>query len=261
MRPLALVTGASSGIGYELAKVFAKNGYDLLIVAQSDKLKKAQADFQNIGSEVICVQVDLASSDGVDSLCQKLEDLDRPIDVLVVNAGVGVGGEFSLTDLHDELNMVKLNVLYPLTLTKFVLKEMLKRGEGKILFTSSIAADMPGPYYAVYAATKAFLQSFAEALRCEVKNQGVTVTALQPGATKTNFFDRAGIEESQESMEKMDDPAQVAQDGFDALMAGKDHVVAGSFKNKVQSVIGKIVPESVGAKMQGSQIKESVKHH
>ena len=261
MRPLAVVTGASSGIGYELAKVFAQNGYDLLIVAQSDRLMKAQADFQSLGGEVISVQVDLASADGIDTLCEKLEKLNRPVNVLAINAGVGVGGEFLLNDLHDELNMVKLNVLYPLSLTKFVLKGMAERGEGKIIFTSSIAADMPGPYYAVYAATKAFLQSFAEALRVEVKDNGITVTALQPGATRTDFFDRAEIHESQESLDKMDDPAKVAQDGFDALMAGKDHVVAGSFKNKIQSTMGKILPESVGAKMQGAQIKESVKHH
>ncbi len=261
MNPLAVITGASSGIGYELARVFAKNGYDLLIVSQSDKLAKAQNDLLSLNCNVQSVQVDLASASGVDKLCEELEKLGRPVDVLAVNAGVGVGGEFLLTDLHEELSMVKLNVLYPLTLTKFVLKDMVKRGEGKILFTSSIAADMPGPYYAVYAATKAFLQSFSEALRAEVKDKGVTVTALQPGATHTNFFDRAGIQESQESLDKMDDPAQVAQDGFDALMAGKDHVVAGSFKNKVQSVMGKILPEAVGAKMQGSQIKGSVKHH
>lgn len=261
MRPLALVTGASSGIGYELAKVFAKNGYDLLVVAQSERLIETAVDFRNLGAGVEAIQVDLSSSDGVDTLCERLEMINRPIDVLAVNAGVGVGGEFLETDLHEELSMIKLNVLYAVALTKFVIKDMAKRNSGKILFTSSIAADMPGPYYAVYAATKAFLQSFAEALRAEVKDKGITVTALQPGPTRTDFFDRADIEESEESMQKMDDPADVAQDGFDALMAGKDHVVAGSIKNKVMSVMGKVLPETVGAKLQGSQIKSSVKHH
>ena len=260
-RPLAVVTGASSGIGYELAKVFAKNGFDLLVTAEDPGIIEAAASFQEIGGSVEYIVADLAKMDGVDALCEKIQALQRPVDALAVNAGVGVSGEFVTTDLQREINMIKLNVISTVAITKFVLQDMVQRGRGRILVTSSIAADMPGPYYAIYAATKAFLQSFSEAIRVEVKDKGVTVTSLQPGPTDTNFFARADMLDTKAGVGPKDDPADVAQDGFDALMAGKDHVVAGSFKNTVQSTLGKVIPETVGAKMQGQQAKPGSAHH
>ena len=260
-RPLALVTGASSGIGFELAKVFAKNGFDLIIAAEDREIVSAARTLKELGGMVEPLQVDLARAEGVDTLCGHLEIFGRPLDVAAINAGVGVSGEFAETDLERELNMIKLNVLYAVALTKFVVKDMVKRGQGRILITSSIAADAPGPYYTVYAATKAFLQSFAEGLRFELKDRGVTVTSLQPGPTDTNFFVRADMLDTKADEGPKDDPAIVAQDGFDALMAGKDHVVAGSFKNKVQSTMSKVIPEKVGAQMQAAQAKPGSAHH
>jgi short-subunit dehydrogenase len=137
---------------------------------------------------------------------------------------------------------------------------MVEHGHGRVLLTSSLAAEMPGPYYAVYAASKAFIQSFAEAIRIEVKDQGITVTALQPGATDTNFFERADMQDTKAGQGKKDDPALVAQQGFEALMAGKDHVVAGSFMNKVQSTVAKFITEAQGAQIQAQHTKPGTGH-
>ncbi len=254
-RPLALITGASSGIGYELAKIFAKNGFDLIIAAEDKGLLEAATAFRNLGATVESVQTDLAQYDGVENLYNRIILAGKPLSAVAINAGVGVGGEFAETDLRSELNLIQLNITSAVHLTKRILPNLIAQGHGRILFTSSLAAEMPGPYYAVYAASKAFLQSFSEAIREEVKEKGISVTALQPGATETNFFSRAGMLETKAGVGKKDDPADVAQDGFDALMAGKDHVVAGSFMNKVQATLGKILPESQGAKMQGRSVK------
>ncbi|MBX2994300.1 MAG: SDR family NAD(P)-dependent oxidoreductase [Bdellovibrionaceae bacterium] len=255
IRPLAVVTGASSGIGYELAKVFAKNGFDLIVAAEDAGLAEAGQAFRSFGAEVQTVQVDLASPQGVEELANKIKSHAKHLDAIAINAGVGVSGEFVKTDLERELNLLRLNVVGLVHLTKRVLPDLVAQGHGRILFTSSIAGDMPGPYYAVYAASKAFVQSFSEAIREEVKESGVTITALQPGATDTNFFARADMLDTKAGASEKDSPEKVAQDGFEALMAGKDHVVAGSFMNKVQSVISKVLPETQGAKMQGKQTK------
>lgn len=255
MKPVAVVTGASSGIGYELAKVFAKNGYDLIIAADSARILTVAQDFREYGANVEVVQTDLSSRNGVQELCDKIEMFDDRLDAVAINAGVGVYGKFEETDLEDEMTLMGLNIIGVVQLSKFVVQKFVQKGHGRMLFTSSIAADMPGPYYAVYAASKAFVQSFAEALHNEVMDRGITVTALQPGPTDTRFFERAGMQESKASAAKKDDPENVAQQGFDALMAGKDHVVAGSFMNKVQATIAKFASEPQKAAMQENQIR------
>ena len=254
-RPLAVITGASTGIGYELAKVFAEEGHDLLIVAEDVGIMNVSGNFSQYGGKVLPVQLDLASKDGAEEFYFKILETNRPIDTLVINAGVGSGGEFATTDLNKEINLINLNILSAVVLTKKVLKDMLRQGYGKILFTSSIAAETPGPYEAVYAASKAFLQSFAMALREEVKDKGIVVTALQPGATDTNFFVRANMMDTEVGQSEKDDPAKVARQGYDALMEGLDHVVAGSLRNKLNVVGAKIMSEKQGAKMQARATK------
>lgn len=246
-RPLAVVTGASNGIGYELAKQFAQNGFDLLVTATGASINEAAQAFEGLGAKVETVQADLATYDGVETLYNKIKATGRAVDAIAINAGVGVGGEFAKTDLKDELNLINLNVVSSVHLAKRVVKDMVDRGNGRILFTSSIAALMPGPFEAVYAASKAFIHSFSEALRNELKDTGVTVTALMPGPTDTNFFHRAGMDDTKVGASEKDDPAQVAKQGFDALMAGKDDIVAGSLKTKLQGTVTKVLPDTVNA--------------
>jgi len=244
---LAVVTGASSGIGFELAKLFANHGYDLIVVAEDAAISSAAELLRSLGPSVESVQADLATQRGVEELWQRVQGAGRPVDAIAINAGVGVGGPFLETDLAAELNMINLNVTGAVHLAKLIVRGMAARNEGKILITSSIAAEMPAPFEAVYGATKAFLLSFSEALRNELKDTNITVTALQPGPTETNFFHRAGLDDTKVGADKKDDPADVARDGFEALMAGKDHVVAGSLKNKVQAAMAQVTPETMKA--------------
>jgi uncharacterized protein len=257
-RKLAVITGASSGIGYELAKIFAQNNYDLIINSSSTKIEEATSDLRNSGSDVTAVMADLSTREGAEKLYQEISAKGRPVDVLVLNAGVGQGGEFINIDFEDELNLMNLNMVYLVYLTKKILNDMVDRDEGKILFTSSIAAQMPGPYYAVYAASKAFVESFSQAIRFEMKDTGknITITALQPGATDTNFFQEADMENTKVGKDdSKDDPAKVARDGYEALMSGKDHIVAGALKNKFMATAGKVMPETQNAKLQGGMAK------
>jgi short-subunit dehydrogenase len=243
-----VVTGASSGIGFELAKVFAEEGFDLLIVAEDAELTTALEELEGSGANVKAHRVDLATEAGVIELFRHIQNTGRPVDVLALNAGVGAGGAFATeTDLADELALIDLNVRSTVHLCKLVVAEMVDRDEGRILFTSSIASTMPGPFQAVYNASKSFVQSFALALRNELKDTGITVTSLMPGATETEFFERAEMEDTEVGAGEKDDPAEVARQGFDALMAGKEKVVAGAFKNRAQVVAGRIIPDSVKA--------------
>jgi len=249
-RPFAVVTGASSGIGYELARQFAEHGFDLLIAAEHERIAAAEQSLRALGGFVESVRADLATYEGVEKLYERIQSTGRLLDAVAINAGVGVGGDFSRdTDLQAELNLIHLNVIAPVHLTKRVIKDMLRNGRGRILFTSSIAETMPAPFEAVYGASKAFLTSFAQAIRSEIHGSPVTITVLMPGATETEFFHRAGLDDTKIGASEKDDPAEVAKDGFEALMAGKDHVVAGSFKNKVQSVAGHALPDPVVADM------------
>lgn len=254
-RKFAVVTGASSGIGFELARQFASHDYDLLIVAENKSIDDAARVLEETGAVVQSLQSDLATYEGVEELYKTIQTSGRHLDAVAINAGVGVSGDFARqTDLEEELNLINLNVVSPVHLTKRLLKDMLSNGGGKILFTSSIAGTMPGPFQAVYNASKAFLKSFAEAIRNELKDSDVTITVLMPGATETEFFDRAHMQDTKLGANpEKDDPAEVARQGFDALMAGKDHVVAGSFKNKLQALAGHILPDTVMAEMHRKQ--------
>ncbi len=248
IRPLAVVTGASNGIGYELAKQFAQNGFDLLVTATGPSIDEAARTFEGLGAKVETVQADLATYNGVETLYDKIKATNQPVEAIAINAGVGVGGDFAReTDLKDELNLINLNVVSSVHLAKRVVKDMVELGKGRILFTSSIAALMPGPFEAVYAASKAFLHSFSEALRNELKDTGVTVTALMPGPTDTNFFHRAEMDDTRVGAGKKDDPTEVAKQGFEALMAGKDAVIAGSLSTKLQGAATKVMPDTIKA--------------
>jgi len=256
LKRLAVVTGASTGIGYHLAMEFAKNNFDLLVVGRGEKIIEAANAFREFGNIVQTAQIDLAEADGVDRLYSHIKQISCPVDAIAINAGVGVGGaSFDKTDLDAEINLIKLNVLSSVHLAKLVIKDMVQEGHGRILFTSSIASTAPGPYEAVYAASKAFIQSFSEALRAEMKDKGITVTALLPGPTETPFFTKAGMEDTKVGAAKKDDPAEVARQGFEALMAGKDKVVAGSFMNKVQAVASKMMSQPAAAASHGNMSK------
>lgn len=243
-KQFAIVTGASSGIGFELAKQFAENGFDVLVAAEDTGIQKAAQKLQSSGSKAQAVQVDLATFDGVEKLYQAIQSAGRPVDAIAINAGVGVGGAFVDQELRAVLNLINLNVTGSVHLAKRILPDMLARGQGRVLFTASIASLMPGPFEAVYAASKAFLYSFSLALRNELRDKGITVTALMPGATETNFFHRAGMDDTKVGSSEKDDAAQVAREGFEALMAGKDHVIAGSFKNKLQGAVAPMMPNT-----------------
>ncbi len=245
--PFAVVTGASSGIGFELAKQFAQHGFDLLIAAEDAAIAQAARELESFGAQVESVQADLTTYDGVEQLCHQVRALNRPVEALALNAGVGVIGRFLETDLNAELEMIDLNVKSTVHLAKRLIPDMVARRHGRVLITSSIAAEVPGPYEAVYHGTKAFDQSFAIALRHELKDTGVTVTALQPGPTETNFFHRAGGDDTKIGVAKKDSPAVVARDGYEAMMAGDDYVVAGSFKNKAEVAMSHVVPDTAGA--------------
>jgi short-subunit dehydrogenase len=250
-RPLAVVTGASSGIGYELARQFAEHGFDLLIAAEDAGIERAAAQLRRDGGpQVRTCQTDLATYDGVERLYQDIERTGRPVEAIAINAGRGAGGDFTRdTDLRDELNIIDVNVTSTVHLAKRVLPDMVRRGAGKVLFTSSIASTMPGSFQAVYNASKSFVQSFSEAVRNELKDTGVTVTSLMPGPTDTAFFERADMTDTKVGAGPKDDPAKVAEQGFEALMKGDDHVVAGSFMNKVQAVAGKALPDPAKAQL------------
>lgn len=246
-RELAVVTGASSGIGLALARQFAENGFDVVIAAEDDGIASAATTLQSLGSHVEAVQTDLATQEGVEKLARTLEG--RDVDAIAINAGVGVGGDFRQTDLRAELRLIDLNCRSTVHLAKRVIPQMARRGRGRALFTASVASIMPAPFEAVYGASKAFVFSFAEALRNELKDTGVTITALMPGPTETNFFHRAGMDDTKVGVQEKDDPNQVAREGFEALMAGKDHVVAGSAKNKMQAAATKVMSEQMKAEM------------
>jgi short-subunit dehydrogenase len=246
-RQFALVTGASSGIGLELAKLFAEHDYDVVVAAEDAELDGAADAVRALGAQVEAVRVDLATRDGVEQLVARVQAAGRPLDALALNAGVGLGGAFLEQDLERVFNLIDLNVRSTVHLARRLMPAMVARGRGRVLVTSSIAALTPGTFQAVYNASKSFVHSWSEAVRNEIKDSGVTVTALQPGATETEFFHRAELDDTKIGQSKKDDPAKVARDGFEAMLAGKDHVVAGSFKNKVQAVLSEITPEPVKA--------------
>jgi short-subunit dehydrogenase len=252
----ALITGGSEGIGYELAKLFAKDGYNLILVARDERhLSHAAIELRkDYGHDVEIISMDLFDEENAFRLYDEIKQKGTQIDVLVNNAGHGQYGEFIDADLRKELRIIHLNVCSLVVLTKLFGQDMAARGEGKILNTSSIAGKMPGPWQAVYHGTKAFVQSFTEAIRYELKDRGITVSALLPGATDTDFFRKAEMEDSKivQDDSKLADPADVAKDGYEALMSGKDMVVSG-MKNKIQVAMGAITSDEAAAKKMAKQ--------
>jgi len=243
-RPLAVVTGASSGIGYELARELAHRGYDLVITAENEEITDAAMHCERLGAQVTAALADLRDPEEVERFATQAQASGRPVDVLAVNAGVGASGDFVTdTTLADSLAVVDLNVRSAVYLAKLMVPAMVDRGSGRLLFTSSIAATSPGPFQTVYHASKAFLQFFAQGLREELRGRGVTVTALMPGPTETRFFERAGMTDTKLGAGPKDPASEVAKQAVDAMLAGKDHVVAGSVRNRVQAVAGRVLPD------------------
>jgi short-subunit dehydrogenase len=220
----------------------AENGFDLVVAADEAEIAKAAKDFEAMGAKVDAVNADLATIEGVDRLYEKIGG--RPVDALLANAGRGLGKGFLDQDFDEVMRVVNTNITGTIYLIQKVGRDMRARKAGRILITGSIAGFMPGTYQAVYNATKAFLDSFSFALRAEIKDSGVTVTCLMPGATETEFFARADMLDTKVGQGKKDDPADVARTGFKAMMKGEGDVVSG-WHNKLQSAIANVTPASI----------------
>lgn len=245
----ALITGGSSGIGRELAKLFAQDGYNLILVARDEEGLNtvSQEISQRFGVNITTISKDLMEANAAEELYDEVQEKGITVNVLVNDAGQGQRGNFVDYEIQRDVDIIQLNIVSLTILTKLYLKDMLARNEGKILQLSSLASKTPGPLLAVYSATKAYVQSFTQAVISEIKDTNVTMTALLPGATDTDFFNKADAENTKQVQDmKLDDPADVAKDGYEALMAGKDQVISG-FKNKVQSAMSSILPEQAGA--------------
>jgi uncharacterized protein len=242
-----LVTGASSGIGFELAKLFADDGYDLVVAADDDGIYACADKLAAGGAEVRAVQVDLRKPEEVERLYGDVTENGRRIEAAALNAGIGGAGRFVDRGLEEDLNIVDLNVRSTTHLAKLVLRDMAKRGAGRVLFTSSVASTMPGSLQTIYNASKSFVQSFAQALQDELRDTDITVTALMPGPTETNFFKRAGMLDTLVGRMPKDDAGKVAKQGYDALMRGDRKVVAASPLSKTMGLMNRVLPDSVKA--------------
>lgn len=231
MRPFAVITGASTGIGFELARQFAQNGYDLLIAANSEAVLEAQDELEVFETDVECIEINLATYKGVELFTETIKSYHRPIDVLIINASSIVTGNFMDTDLREEINLVNANIISAVHLTKNLLGDMYDNGFGKILFTSSIDQPTSTHFEAVYGSSKAFILAFAESIRHEAKSHGVTVTTL--------------VDNYQSEVEEMfeNDPADVARQGYEAVVSGAERVFAASFVTKIQDWASKVLPE------------------
>ena len=239
LRPLTVVTGASSGIGFQLALLAARNGFDLLIGAD-EPLEQAETELHVLGANVASVRADFATRDGVDALLAAAEG--RPVDALFANAGHGLGRGFLDQDFHDVQHVINTNITGTIYLVQCVGREMRKAGQGRILITGSIAGFQPGSFQAVYNGSKAFIDSFAMALRNELKGTGVSVSCLMPGVTDTHFFARADMLDTRIGQQSdKADPAEVAKTGFDAMMKGESGVIAG-WRNKMQVALSRVMP-------------------
>jgi short-subunit dehydrogenase len=250
-----LITGGSEGIGLELAKQFAQNGHNVILVARNEQdLTHAKNILNETGMDIRFIAKDLFNPEAPFELYDKIKSEGLTVDILVNNAGQGLYGLFENTDIWRELSIIQLNVASLTALTKLFLQDMLERGQGKILNVSSIASKTPGPWQSVYHGTKAYVQSFSEAVRSEVKDKGITITTLLPGATDTDFFNKAEMQESKmvEDKDKLADPEKVAKDGYKALMSGDDKVISG-FKNKAKVAMSNMMTDSVAADMMKKQ--------
>jgi short-subunit dehydrogenase len=238
-RQLAVVTGASTGIGLHLARQCAENGFDLVIAANEPEIEKAAGDLRIGQTTVEAVQADLATIDGNEALYRALNG--RPVDALLANAGRGLGKSFLEQNFGDIRHVIDTNITGTLYLIQKIARDMSRRGEGRILITGSIAGFVPGSYHAVYNATKAFIDSFSYALREELKDSGVTVTCLMPGPTETAFFERADLLDTNYGSQHKDSAVDVAKDGFRAMMQGEGGIVSG-WQNKMQAALAHVVP-------------------
>lgn len=241
---LAIITGASTGIGFELASIAAENGYDLLVVADEPLIDAAAQDFQRHGVSVQAIEADLATLEGVDQLLAVTNG--RKVDLLCANAGRGLGHGFLDQEVADWRRVLDTNITGTIYLLQHVLRDMVARDDGKVLITGSIAGFIPGSFQAVYNGTKAFIDSFADAIRNEIKDaKGVTVTTLMPGPVETEFFERADMRDtSVGASDSKSDPADVARDGWNALMKGEAHIVSG-LKSKIQAAVAHVTPAAV----------------
>lgn len=249
-RPLAIVTGASTGIGYELARCCARNGFDLVVAADETEIQNAADHFRTLGVEVTAVEADLATIEGVEELYAATGG--RAVDALLANAGRGLSRGFLDQDFNDVIRVIDTNITGTIYLIQKVARDMRRQKSGKILITGSIAGFTPGAYQAVYHASKAFIDSFSFALRAELKDTGITVTCLMPGATETEFFDRADLQDTKVGQSSKDNPADVAETGFKAMMNGDGDVVTG-WHNKLQSAIANITPAAMLAEQTRKQ--------
>ncbi|MBB3591078.1 short-subunit dehydrogenase [Rhizobium sp. BK529] len=241
---LAVVTGASTGIGYELAKCAAQDGYDLIIAADESRILQAGANLKEFGVSVEAFDTDLSTVQGVDKLMERVEADGRSVDLLMANAGRGLGKGFLDQDFTEARKVVDTNITGTIYLVQQIGNHMRARGQGRILLTGSIAGFMPGSYQAVYNGTKAFINSFSFALREELKDSGVTVSCLMPGPTETEFFRRADLMDTSIGQAKKDDPVDVARIGYDAMLDGEGDVVSG-WKNKLQAAVANVTPASM----------------
>lgn len=257
-RPLAIVTGASTGIGFELARQCAEHGYDLLIVADEPEIRNAAVALARDGISIEAIEADLSTTEGVDDLLSAVGD--RPIDALLANAGRGLGHAFVEQDWSDIRHVIDTNVTGTVYLIHQVARQMKANGYGRILITGSIAGFIPGTFTAVYNGTKAFIDSFSWALRAELKGSGVTVTCLMPGATETAFFARADMLDTKVGSAKKDDPAEVAAVGYRAMVADDGDVVTG-WQNKLQVAIASITPAALLAEQHRKQAAPGSARH
>lgn len=254
-KKLAMITGASSGIGFEIAQQFAENGYDVAISGSSKKIFEAAEKLKEYNVSVHAHQADASTYDGVESFWQFTNELKRPVDAAVLNVGISIGGEFAETKLEDELKLIAINITGTVHMAKRVVQHMVPNKKGKILIVSSLSASLPTPYETVYGPSKAFGFSFAESLREELKDKGITVTALLPGATNTNFHSNAGMDNTEIGSSKKNDKTLVAKQGFEALMNNVDHVVGGDEATKKEFLENRSTSEPVKAARQAKKAR------
>jgi short-subunit dehydrogenase len=248
-RKLAIVTGASSGIGLEIAKLAAQDGYDLIVAADTPFVEAGPA-LEGFGVDIEQIEADLSTKEGVEQLLSTLGG--RDVDVLVANAGHGLGHSFLDQSPQEWMHVINTNITGTLLLIQPIVKAMVERGEGRVLITGSIAGHMAGSFQAVYNGSKAFIDSFAAALGNEIKESGVTITCLKPGATETNFFHRAELDDTKVGQAKKDDPADVAKTGWEAMKSG-EHAVIHGLKNKMQVAAADVMTDAMTAEIHRKQ--------
>lgn len=255
-RKLAMITGSTSGIGFELAKLFAHDGYDVAMSGSSEKIYASAKEIEKIGVEAYPFQADASTYDGVEQFWNFVKDKKRKLDAAVLNVGISIGGAFLENDLEEELKLIDINIKGTVHMAKRVVQDMVPNKEGNILLVSSVSATLPTPYETVYGPSKSFVFMFAEALREELKETGVNVTAMLPGATNTEFHHNAGMDSTYFGDENnKNDKTVVAQQGYEALMNKLDHVICGDEATKKEAEENRRTPEDVKAAQHAKKAK------